>query len=154
MKVHFQPDDLAPFAAVVVVHIYVAYTAALLKSLLLWSFLNIICFSVKIILSNRVKVLTEKEFICKHSHLFTGYKKTWSNCYVKARHSSNKYRSQKTKRCSNVLSTTEWKFWKWSLRKWDGAQKFSNEHHFQQVGFAINQLSQISSYHDTKPLFG
>ena len=33
MKVHFQPDDLAPFAAVVVVHIYVAYTAALLKRL-------------------------------------------------------------------------------------------------------------------------
>ena len=35
-----------------------------------------------------------------------------------------------------------------------GAQKFSNEHHIQQLGFAINQLSQISSYHDIKLLFG
>ena len=35
-----------------------------------------------------------------------------------------------------------------------GAQKFSNEHHIQQLGFAINQLSQISSHHDIKLLFG
>ena len=111
-------------------------------------------FLWKLLFLIRFWVPSEKQIICKHSHLCTEYQKNWIHSYVKAENSSNKYCNQKTECCSNVLSTTEWKFWKWSLRKWDGAQKFSNEHHFQQVGFAINQLSQISSYHDTKPLFG